>query len=375
MYQKKVIKSQLEQGIELNKYLQGEFKLLIAISGELSKAFASGNKLLLFGNGGSAADAQHIAAELAGKFCFDREPLPAIALTANTSSLTAIANDYGYEQVFVRQLKPLVSKGDVVIGISTSGNSQNVILAMEEARRRGAVTIAFTGRGGKLRQTADYALCIPSDSTARIQEAHITAGHIICYLVEESLFGQARKNAAVFLDRDGTIARDVPYCSRPEDFALLPGAGKAIKLLNDAGFKVIVITNQSGVSRKYFSEEILVKIHRKMMNDLAGFGARIDAIYYCPHHPDDDCDCRKPKPGLILKAAQEHNIDLVASYIVGDKPQDIEAGIAAGCQTVLLSPRGKLKPDTGNAKHSIVVKSLAQAVKYIIGAKELEPGK
>lgn len=183
------IKSQLEHSIDLKKYLQSEVKLLIDIANELTKAFRNGNKVLLFGNGGSAADAQHIAAELTGKFYLNRRPLPALALTVNTSSITAIANDYGYDQVFIRQLQAVLIKGDVVIGISTSGNSPNVLLAMENAKQHGAVTIAFTSNGGKIKEICDYSLCIPSIETARIQEAHITAGHIICYLVEESLFG------------------------------------------------------------------------------------------------------------------------------------------------------------------------------------------
>jgi D-sedoheptulose 7-phosphate isomerase len=184
------IVKQLQESIRLKEYLQHEAKTLIAIAEQLVAAFRRGNKVLLFGNGGSAADAQHIAAELAGRFHLDRDSLPAIALTTNTSSLTAIANDYGYETVFVHQLRGLVAKGDVAIALSAGGNSPNVVLAIEEAKRRGAVTVGFTGKqGGKLKEISDYVVYIPSDDTPRIQEAHITAGHIICYLVEEALFG------------------------------------------------------------------------------------------------------------------------------------------------------------------------------------------
>jgi len=189
MNQEIAIKNQIEESIRLKEYLATRVEVLMSMANELARGFRSGNKVLLFGNGGSAADAQHIASELAGRFYRDREPLPAIALTTNTSSLTAIANDYNYETVFVRQLQGLVKKGDVVIGISTSGNSPNVLLAIEEAKHCGAVTIAFTGKGGKLKELVDHALSIPSEDTPRIQEAHITAGHIICYLVEEILFG------------------------------------------------------------------------------------------------------------------------------------------------------------------------------------------
>ena len=194
MGQEANIVKQIEDSIELKKYLRQETKNLVAMADLLVDAFRKGNKVLLFGNGGSAADAQHIACELAGKFYLDRDPLPAIALTTNTSSLTAIANDYSYEEVFVRQVKGLVKQGDVVIGISTSGNSPNVLRGIEEAKRLGVTTIAFTGRGGRLSELADYVLSIPSGDTPRIQEAHITAGHIICYLVEQALFGN-RKSA------------------------------------------------------------------------------------------------------------------------------------------------------------------------------------
>lgn len=194
MEQETTIVKQIEDSIKLKRYLRQEAKNLVAMADLVVDAFRKGNKVLLFGNGGSAADAQHIACELAGKFYLDRDPLPAIALTTNTSSLTAIGNDYSYEEVFVRQVKSLVKQGDIVIGISTSGNSPNVLRGIEEAKRFGATTIAFTGRGGRLKELADYVLSIPSVDTPRIQEAHITAGHIICYLVEQALFGN-RKSA------------------------------------------------------------------------------------------------------------------------------------------------------------------------------------
>ena len=144
-------------------------------------------------------------------------------------------------------------------------------------------------------------------------------------------------NKAAFLDRDGTIARDVPYCCRPEDFELLPTVPEAIRLLNRKGFKVVVITNQSGIARGYFTEEILAQIHNKMEQELARGGAVIDAIYYSPHHPCDGCNCRKPKTALFLKAAGELEINLGLSYVVGDMQIDVDAGKALGCKTVLVT--------------------------------------
>jgi len=189
MDREEAIRSQIEQGIALERWLQDEATLLIAIAEEMAEAFRRGNRVFLFGNGGSAADAEHIAAELAGRFRLERDPLPAVSLTANSSAVTAIANDYGYERVFVRQLQGLLTRGDVVVGISTSGNSPNVLAAMEEAKRRGAITVAFTGEAGRLAGMSDHVLSVPSSDTARVQELHITAGHIICHLVEEALFG------------------------------------------------------------------------------------------------------------------------------------------------------------------------------------------
>jgi histidinol-phosphate phosphatase family protein len=145
------------------------------------------------------------------------------------------------------------------------------------------------------------------------------------------------RNKAVFLDRDGTIARDVPYCSRPEDFELLPRVDEAIKLLNDSGLKVVVITNQSGIGRGYFTEDMLDKIHHEMLSELNDSGAVIDAIYYCPHHPDDDCECRKPKPTMLLQAAHDLNINLRQSYFIGDSDLDVEAGKNAGCSTIRIN--------------------------------------
>lgn len=151
---------------------------------------------------------------------------------------------------------------------------------------------------------------------------------------------EAIKNKAIFLDRDGVINRDVPYCSCPEDFELLPGVIEGILLLNKNGFKVVVVTNQSGVSRGYFTENMLAKIHEKMQHEFAIHGAHIDAIYYCPHHPDDNCTCRKPSASMLFKAASHFNIDLNQSYVIGDSAIDIEMGRKAGCKTFLISLSG-----------------------------------
>ncbi|MBI3332589.1 MAG: D-sedoheptulose 7-phosphate isomerase [Candidatus Omnitrophica bacterium] len=156
----------------------------------LIDALEGGHKILLFGNGGSAADSQHIAAELVGKLIVKRRALAAIALTTDTSNLTALANDFGYDTIFARQVEALGQAGDVAVGISTSGHSPNVLAAIQAAHERGLKTVALTGRdGGPLGRMADLAITIPSDSTQRIQESHITIGHILCELVESHFSG------------------------------------------------------------------------------------------------------------------------------------------------------------------------------------------
>lgn len=155
----------------------------------IAKAFANGNKVLFCGNGGSAADAQHLAAEFSGRFYTDRDPLPSEALHCNSSYMTAVANDYGYDVVYSRIIKGTGKPGDVLIALSTSGNSVNIINAIEQAKKIGMITVGLTGAGGgKMKDICDYLVNIPSNDTPRIQESHIMVGHIICQLVEEELF-------------------------------------------------------------------------------------------------------------------------------------------------------------------------------------------
>jgi len=150
------------------------------------------------------------------------------------------------------------------------------------------------------------------------------------------------RNKAVFVDRDGTINANLGYIDDPNDLKIYPSVAKGIKILKENGFKIIVITNQSGITRGYFSEEILEKVHQKMKNELSKKGASIDAIYYCPHHPNDGCNCRKPNTGLFQQAIRELNIDVKRSFIIGDRMLDVEAGYKIGCKTVLV-PENKEK--------------------------------
>lgn len=181
----------LAETAALHEALKPQAPLIAEVSGRIVEVFRSGGSLYAMGNGGSAADAQHLAGEMVGRFLLERSPLPCQAFTTDTSILTAVGNDYGFDAVFVKQVQAFVQEGDAVIGISTSGNAGNVNAAMAEAKDRGALTIGLTGRdGGELARLCELAVVVPADATPRIQEAHATIIHVICELVEQALFGQ-----------------------------------------------------------------------------------------------------------------------------------------------------------------------------------------
>ncbi len=174
------------------------------------------------------------------------------------------------------------------------------------------------------------------------------------------------KKRAVFLDRDGTVCEEVNYLSRAEDLRLFSFAGKAIKLLNENNFLVILITNQSGIARKFFDEDDLREIHQKLESELAKSGAKLDAIYYCPHNSADNCNCRKPKTGLIEQALNDFEIDLQNSWMIGDKAIDIETGFNAGAKTALvLTGYGQKEADKLEKEPDLIAKDLLEAAKLV----------
>ena len=189
-----LIISSIQDSIKVKQTLLTDSLLLEQIADvvqEFISALSSGHKLLLFGNGGSAADSQHIAAEFVGRFQLERTPLPALALTVNTSALTGIGNDYDYVNVFSRQVEALGQAGDVAVGITTSGKSPNVIKGLAAAKAKGLVTVGMTGKFGEmLKDVSKYCLCVPSDQTPRIQECHILIGHIVSQLTEQEMFAK-----------------------------------------------------------------------------------------------------------------------------------------------------------------------------------------
>ena len=186
------VRTQIEASIKTKQQILGDadlMQLIADIAGKVIAAYRNNKKTLLAGNGGSAADAQHIAGELVARFYFDRPGIPSIALTTDSSIITAIGNDYGYEHLFARQVQALGNEGDIFFGLSTSGNSPNVLKALDVCKEKGIISIGLTGRtGGKMADKCDFCIKVPSDDTPRIQESHILIGHIICCLVEEELF-------------------------------------------------------------------------------------------------------------------------------------------------------------------------------------------
>jgi len=176
-------------------------------------------------------------------------------------------------------------------------------------------------------------------------------------------------NKTVFIDRDGTINANTGYIKTPDDFKIYKGVAEGIKILNNMGYKVIIITNQSGIARGFFNEEMLEKIHEKMKKELSEKGATVDAIYFCPHHPDEKCNCRKPEPGMLQKAMKDFDVDVQKSFIIGDRMLDVEAGNKIGVKTVLV-PENKKKVDIemqeSNITPDIVCDDFYSGVEWIV---------
>ncbi|MBN1956503.1 MAG: HAD family hydrolase [Anaerolineae bacterium] len=183
---------------------------------------------------------------------------------------------------------------------------------------------------------------------------------------------------AVFMDRDGTVNEEVGYLDDPAGLRLLPGAGEAIRRLNAARVPVLLVTNQSAIARGYLPAARLQAVHQELARQLAAHGAHIDHIYHCPHHPDENCSCRKPQPGMLQQAAAEHGIELADSFIVGDKGTDLEAGRRVGCRTVLVltgyGPDERRRLETAGPRPDFVARDLSEAVEWILTRQREEAG-
>ena len=183
------------------------------------------------------------------------------------------------------------------------------------------------------------------------------------------------RSAAIFVDRDDTIMVDVKYCADPDLVRLIPGASEGLRALREAGYRVVIVTNQSGIGRGYFDAETLERVHNRLRDELRREGADYDAVYYCPHTPEEDCNCRKPKPGLLLKAASELNIDLGASYTLGDRDLDVRAGKAAGTKTILVSRTNRPDGSGSDPLADFVAPNLADAARLILSRSRIRDGR
>jgi D-sedoheptulose 7-phosphate isomerase len=352
----KKIKARLEEALLLKQKMLSDNTLLevvekIAI--KTTNAFQNGNKVLFCGNGGSAADAQHLAAELSGRYYLNRAPLNAEALHVNSSFVTAVANDFGYNKVFSRLVEAKGESGDVLFALSTSGNSENILEAITAAKKQDMLVVGFTGEeGGAMNKQCDYIVKIPSMDTPRIQEGHILIGHIICELVEAAIFGKDQnpeassntqkvdltKYRSLFLDRDGVINHRMPraYVSKEEDFKLFDGVPKAIAQFTQQFDCIVVVTNQAGIGKGLMTIEDLDAIHAHMLLRVEAAGGQIDAVYHCPELSETNSECRKPNSGMAIQAQHDFpDIDFATSIMVGDSWSDMEFGRKLGMATVL----------------------------------------
>ena len=310
----------------------------------LQSARDQNRQILLVGNGGSAAAASHMACDLGkGTINFDDSAFRrfrVISLSDNNALITAIGNDLSYEEVFVEQLRMLMNTGDVVVFISSSGNSPNLLRAAEYAKANGAVTVGLLGfGGGKLAPMMDVPLVVSSRNYGVTEDFHLSVQHIYTQYLRRALAGRARPVA--FLDRDGIInERAAPhhYLERWEDFRFRDGAIALLKDLSTRGFSLVVVTNQQGVGKGRMTVGDLRTLHERMTAQLSAEGVHLEGIFTCTHLEERRCFCRKPAPGLIYRAINElpFLVDLQSSLIIGDSPSDVAAGQAAGIPTRLL---------------------------------------
>ncbi len=365
----------------LSRIEPGEVEPLVRV---LHEARLERRAVFLMGNGGSAATASHWAEDLCKGTAVPGVPgFRALGLTESVPGLTAWANDTGYDNIFAGQLENWLQPRDVVIAISGSGNSPNVLNGVRFARARGALTIGLTGfEGGRLKGMVDLPLVVPSHSMEQIEDVHLILSHSISTTLRrlaQQLAGQPEtltcaaspRARAVFLDRDGVINHNrADHVKSWEEFRFLDGSLEALARLAATDFKIVVVTNQSVIGRKLVTREVVEDIHRRMLEQIRQAGGRVDYVACCPHHPDENCECRKPRPGLVLEASRVLNLDLSRSYFIGDSFRDLEVSAAVGCTPVLVrtgvGQETLRRLDEQNGHRPAIVDDLADAVAWIL---------
>jgi histidinol-phosphate phosphatase family protein len=341
----------------------------------LWRAWESDHTVFIIGNGGSASTASHMANDLSKQAQVGgRRPLRAHALTDSVESLTAFANDSGYENVFAAQLKTFARAGDVLVLISCSGNSPNLIKAIETAKRMGVETIAFGGlRGGQTRELCDHYVHVPSSDYGYVETAHLLFEHLLTDLLRTA--GRYTVKPAILIDRDGVIVKNrTDYVKSRLEMEILPGALDAIAALTQSGHRVFIVTNQSAIGRGLTTLAEVDSMHRQLAFEASSVGGAIDGFLVCPHAPEDNCDCRKPTPGLLHQARDRYGVDLETAVMIGDWETDVQAAQAAGCASILVmggrngrrASGNKSNGHTANGHADHVVKDISEAVELIL---------
>jgi D-glycero-D-manno-heptose 1,7-bisphosphate phosphatase len=333
----------------------------------LWEAWESDRTVFIIGNGGSASTASHMATDLGKQTQVPgRRPLRAHSLTDNVELITALANDTDYSRIFAEQLRIHARPGDLLICISCSGNSPNVIAAVQEARRLGLRTIAFGGSdGGQMRTLTEVYLHVPSSDYGAIESAHLIFEHCMTTLLFQYGKRSSANRRTVLVDRDGVIItnRD-DYVKSWEEVELIPGAIEALARLHQSGHRVFVVTNQSAIGRGLVTAVEVDMIHDQLRSLIAVGGGHVEAFLVCPHGPDDACLCRKPSPGLLHQARDRFGVDLEKAVVIGDHETDLLAAAAAGCDSILvLTGRTAAGAKNGLTK---IADDLAAAVELIL---------
>lgn len=345
--------------------------LVASMADELWRAWQNNATVFVCGNGGSATTASHFALDLAKQTRLPgTRPLTSLALTDSAAALTAWANDAGYASVFAEQLAGLARDGDVLVCLSCSGVSPNITEAVGQARRSGMSVIGLGGRRGPLRDLSDVYVQVESEEYGMVESVHVSVGHAVSSLLRARA---ARRAAAqgdgpvVLIDRDGVINRNLDNGVMSwEAFEFLPGALEALALLKRRGMRVAVVTNQANVGRGRLTRAQLDEIHRRMAERVVDAGGLIEAIFVCEHTAEDGCPCRKPAPGLLLKAAEQLELSLPDTFVIGDHESDVAAARAAGARHVLvLSGRQPSQATNGDAKPEMVAADLMAAARML----------
>ncbi|HUU33135.1 MAG TPA: HAD-IIIA family hydrolase, partial [Vicinamibacterales bacterium] len=298
-------------------------------------------QILILGNGGSAATASHLACDLAKGTADLKNPsfvrFRALSLTDNTALITALANDLTFVDVFAQQLASVMSDGDVVVFVSASGNSPNLVRAAEYAISRGAETVGLLGfGGGRLATLVDHPVVVSSRNYGISEDFHLIVQHVLTQYLRRVTSGPPRQVA--FLDRDGIInrrPRPHEYVATWAQFRFVPGVIPMLRALRQQAYELVVVTNQQGVGKGVMSSAALDAIHEAMVRELSTESVKISLVLHCPHLERDQCSCRKPRPGLIHRALNElpFLVDLSRSMMIGDSQTDMQAGQSAGVRT------------------------------------------